>query len=341
MIVLTPASACVDEVAGKRVNGGRMDMTYTDKKTSTFRSILTEEFKRELSKILCVQPLFDEPMSLHTTIRVGGPADALVTVLTLDELRKILSLAKEHKIPLFVLGSGSNIIVRDGGVRGVVVKLQGQFSTITINGTKVDSGAGALLKQLVNMTADSGLAGLEQVVGVPGTVGGAIVSNAGTAKEFISERVISVSMVREDGEVIELSKDEISFGYRYSNVLEFGKVIISVSLELERASPEHIRRNIEKLLEQRRMTQPINMPSAGCIFKNPPNECAGKLIEMAGLKGLKHGGAQVSPIHANFVVNAGNATAKDVIELTELMRKVVFEKFGVTLEYEVQIMGED
>jgi len=314
------------------VKGGRMDMTYADRKTKTLKSILTNEVKRELSKILLVQPLFDEPMSLHTTIRVGGPADALITVLTLDELRKILSLAKEYKLPVFVLGSGSNIIV---------VKLQGQLSTITINGTRVNSGAGALLKQLVNMAADNGLGGLEQVVGVPGTVGGAIVSNAGTAKEFISERVLSVSMVREDGEVIELSRDKISFGYRYSNVLEFGKVIISVSLELERASPEHIKRNIERLLEQRRMTQPINIPSAGCIFKNPPNGCAGKLIEMAGLKGFKHGGAQVSPIHANFVVNAGNATAKDVIELTELMRKAVFEKFGIMLEYEVQIMGED
>ncbi|MFA4029307.1 MAG: hypothetical protein GDYSWBUE_002175 [Candidatus Fervidibacterota bacterium] len=305
------------------------------------RSLLTEEMKEGLRKLLRTEPLFDEPMSSHTTVRVGGPADAFVSVYSLDELRMLLSFLREHQLPLFVLGCGSNIIVRDGGIRGVVVRLNGEFTKISFNGTVVRAGAGALLSHLINAAADMGLSGLEPAVGVPGTVGGAVISNAGTATEYIGERVLSVSVLAEDGTQFEVDREALSFGYRHSNVLDFGKLVIAAVLELERSSPERARERIERLVEHRRRTQPITIPSAGCVFKNPPNERAGRLIDMAGLKGFKLGRAQVSEMHANFIVNLGGATAREVIELTEFVRRAVYEKFGVLLEYEVQIVGEE
>ncbi|MCS7253613.1 MAG: UDP-N-acetylmuramate dehydrogenase [Armatimonadota bacterium] len=304
-------------------------------------SLLTEEMKMQLTKLLLTKPLFDEPIAFHTTIKVGGPADALVTIHRLDELLRLLSFSREHRLPLFVLGGGSNIIVRDGGIRGIVVRLNGEFTKVSFNGAVVRAGGGASLYRLVNMAADMGLSGLEPVVGVPGTVGGAIVSNAGTAVEFIGDRVLSVHLLGEDGTQIEVDGKAILFGYRYSNVLDFGKFILAATLELKPSSPGRVRKSVEKLLEHRRRTQPINMPSAGCIFKNPPNEHAGKLIDMAKLKGFRCGRAQVSEVHANFIINLGGATAREVIELIEIVRKAVYERFGVMLEYEVQIIGEE
>lgn len=313
----------------------------TESQKEKSKSLLTQEMKERLRGLLSCEPLFDEPMSLHTTIGVGGPADAFVIANTPDELRNLLIFSKEYQLPLFALGSGSNIIARDGGIRGIVVRLNGEFMKISFNGTVTTVGAGALLSQLILASAEEGLCGLEPVVGVPGTVGGAVVSNAGTATDFIGERVLMVHMLDENGSEIEVDQNALSFGYRSSNVLEFGKVVVAASLKLESSSPERIKQRIEGLIERRRRTQPINMPSAGCIFKNPPNECAGRLIEMAGLKGLKIGRAQVSQVHANFIVNLGGATAREVIELTRLMQREVYEKFNVLLEYEVQIIGED
>lgn len=313
----------------------------TEEQKVKSKSLLTDEMKEQLRRLLLTEPLFDEPMSLHTTIRIGGPADAYVSIYSLDELCRLLSFLREHQLPLFVLGCGSNIIVRDGGIRGVVVRLNGEFAKVSFNGTVVRAGAGALLSHLVNAAAEMGLSGLEPAVGIPGTVGGAIISNAGTATEYIGERVVSVSVLTEDGVQLDVGKEALLFGYRHSNVLDFGRLVIAAVLELERSSPERTKKDIERLFEYRRKTQPITIPSAGCIFKNPPNERAGRLIEAAGLKGYKIGRAQVSEMHANFIINLGGATAKEVIELTELVRKVVYEKFGVMLEYEVQIVGEE
>lgn len=304
-------------------------------------SSLTEDHKAQLVRLVSRAPQFDEPMSRHTTIRVGGPADALVTVYTLDELRRVLEFAIEQQLSVFVLGAGSNIIVRDGGIRGIVLQLQGEFLNVNQNGTELIAGGGVLLRQLIETATNSGLRGLEPLVGVPGTLGGALISNAGTASEFIGDRVVSVAMVDECGELRVFNRDQLQFAYRSSNVADLGKVVVSVTLSMERAEQETIRKHICELYNLRCRTQPIGQPSAGCIFKNPPNECAGRLIDRAKLKGLRYGRAQVSEIHANFIINLGGASATEVLNLMDMVRRVVYEQFGVKLEDEVQVVGQD
>ncbi len=302
---------------------------------------MTERERSILTQLVQEPPKFDEPMRHHTTLRVGGPADALVTVHTLDELQKVVRFAQERDLPLMVLGEGSNLIVRDGGIRGIVLRLSGELCRVHYDTQEVEAGGGAYFPHLLVKAAQRGLSGLECCTGVPGTVGGILISNAGTAEEFIGDRVVRVRVLTYDCTLREFARDEIRFGYRSSNLKELGAVIVGATFALHTDDPKAIMERIHRRWRYRWATQPVNQPCAGCIFKNPPGERAGRLIELAGLKGTRIGDAQVSTLHANFIVNLGQATAKDVLALAELMRKTVLEKFGIALEYEVQIVGED
>jgi UDP-N-acetylmuramate dehydrogenase len=302
---------------------------------------MTRKAKSQLARWVSTPPAFNVPMSQHTTLRVGGLADALVYVKTLSELRSLVQFCRERDIPLFILGEGSNLIVRDGGIRGVVLRLGGELEQVNLNTTKVTVGGGVYLPHLIVQAARKGLSGLERCTGVPGTVGGALISNAGTADEFIGDLVQSVTVLTEEGEVRELSRDELRFGYRWSNLREKGLIIVGAALNLQPDEPSVIMERIHHRWRYRRQTQPVNQPCAGCIFKNPPGERAGRLLEAAGLKGVRIGDAQVSPLHANFIVNLGKATANDVLTLAEHMRQTVHERFRILLEYEVQIVGDD
>lgn len=302
---------------------------------------MTETERKGLAELVSEPPKFDEPMRHHTTIRVGGRADALVVVRTLKELQQVIRFAREIDSPLFILGEGSNLIVRDGGIRGIVVQLSGELVQVSFDTTEVKAGGGAYLPHLVIKTAQQSLSGLECCAGVPGTVGGALVGNAGTADEFIGDTVKRVTVVTEDGEIRVLDRSDLRFSYRWSNLRQHGLVIVNAVLDLQLDNPEAIRERIRHHLRYRWATQPIHVPCAGCIFKNPQGERAGRLIDLAGMKGERIGDAQVSTVHANFIVNLGNATAKDVFALAELMCKAVLEKFNILLEYEVQIVGED
>lgn len=286
-------------------------------------------------------PKFNEPMRHHTTLRVGGPADALVTVHTLEELRKVVLFALERDLPILVLGEGSNLIVKDGGVPGIVLKLSGELTDINFDTSQVEVGGGTYLPHLIVKAAQRGLSGLECCTGVPGTVGGALISNAGSAEEFIGERVEKVVVLTHDGNLRAVGKDELRFSYRSSNLRDLGLVVVKSVLRLTPETPKAVMERIHQRWRYRWETQPVNMPCAGCIFKNPPGDRAGRLLDAAGLKGVRIGDAQVSTVHANFIVNLGNAKAKDVLALAELMRKTVYEKFRINLEYEVQIVGKD
>ncbi len=302
---------------------------------------MTEAERQTLTKLVAEPPKFNEPMRHHTTLRVGGPADAFVTIHTLDELRKVVRFAHERDLSILVLGEGSNLIVRDGGIRGLVLRLSGELTKINFDTQEVEVGGGTYLPHLVVKAAQRGLGGLECCTGVPGTVGGALISNAGTAEEFIGDRVKRVTLLTHDGDLRIVERDELKFGYRHSNLKELGLVVVSVVMNLSHDEPKAIMERIHRRWRYRWETQPVNMPCAGCIFKNPPGERAGRLLDAAGLKGVRIGDAQVSPVHANFIVNLGNAKAREVLELADLMRRTVLDKFGVNLEYEVQIVGED
>lgn len=302
---------------------------------------MTELERETLKKLVTEPPRFNEPMKHHTTLRVGGPADALVNVHTLEELQKVVQFARERDLPILVLGEGSNLIVRDRGIRGIVLRLRGELARINFDTQEVDVGGGTYLPHLLVKAAQRGLSGLECCTGVPGTVGGALISNAGSAEEFIGERVSRVTVLTHEGKLRVVERDELKFGYRQSNLRELSLVIVRVALNLTYDEPKAIMERIRRKWRYRWETQPVNMPCAGCIFKNPIGERAGRLLDAAKLKGFRIGDAQVSTVHANFIVNLGNAKAKEVLGLAELMRRTVQERFGISLEYEVQIVGED
>jgi UDP-N-acetylmuramate dehydrogenase len=312
---------------------------------------MTNEMKAELQK-LCGAVLFDEPLARYTTIRVGGPADAIVYPKTIEELSRLALFARHHKLPLFVLGAGSNLLVRDKGIRGIVVSLSQGFGQIRIEevgaGFKpaptviVYAEAGVGIPRLVDWTADEGLTGLEPIAGIPGNLGGALAMNAGTPDGEIADAVETVAFIDKDGRLTTWEKEKIRFGYRESHFPK-GAVILSARLKLARMASEIVRGRVQKYRAQRVETQPLNVPNLGSVFKNPREKkmFAGKLIEEAGLKDVRVGGARISPKHGNFIVNEGGATAKDVLALIGLARDKVKEKFGLLLEPEVKIVGEE
>jgi UDP-N-acetylmuramate dehydrogenase len=282
----------------------------------------------------------DEPMALHTTFRIGGPADAYLEIQSFVELEPIFSFAKKHKVPVTVLGWGSNLLVLDGGIRGIVLRLRGEFEKIEfLVDCRVRAGAGVRLPTFVTACAEKGMAGAESLVGVPGTIGGALVMNAGTREGEIGTLVRAVryfDLDRMQESWIEARK--ILFTYRHSSLDRH--VLLGAEFGLKLGDKVDILERVKKLQERRQKTQPIHTYNVGSTFKNPQGCFVAQMIEQAGLKGLHCGGAKVSEKHANFFENAGNATAKDVLALVDRVRAEIRQRFGMELELEMKVVGE-
>ena len=281
----------------------------------------------------------NELLKNHTSFKIGGPADEFCSVSSEKEIIELVEYAKEKGIPCTIMGNGSNLLVADKGIRGLVVKIAKGFDEVEILGERVIAKAGILLSKLSNMVADAGLSGMEEVSGIPGTLGGAIYMNAGAyggEMKAIVEKVTYFS----DGEIKVATKDELDFGYRHSRFSGTDDIILSAELVLKKADIQEIREKMADFKERRCTKQPLSMPSAGSTFKRPEGYFAGKLIEDSQLKGFSIGGAQVSEKHSGFVINTGDATAQDVLDLIHHIQNTVYEKFGVKLETEVKMLGE-
>ena len=284
--------------------------------------------------------LVNEPMASHTTFRIGGPADYFVMPETVEELANVLKLCKEENTPYFILGNGSNLLVGDKGFRGVVIQLYKNFDGLSIEGKKITAKSGAMLIRVAKEAGKAGLTGLEFASGIPGTIGGAMVMNAGAYGGEMKDVVTSVTVLTKDGDIKTLSGDEMNFRYRGSVVEDEGYIVLEAVMELKEGNLEEIQTRMDELSVQRRTKQPIEYPSAGSTFKRPEGYFAGKLIQDAELRGYQVGGAQVSEKHCGFVINAGGATAADVMQLMQDVSDKVMEQFGVTLEPEVKRIGE-
>ncbi len=284
--------------------------------------------------------LRNEPMKKHTTFKIGGTADWFLVPQNKTQLKELVLKVKEQKIPFFVLGNGSNLLVGDNGIRGVVICLGKQMDNIEICGTECCVESGALLSKTANATQRAGLSGLEFASGIPGSVGGAIFMNAGAYEHEMKEIIKTVEYMDKNGEIFTISNEKCDFGYRTSIFSKNDYIVLSAVLSLKEDSPEEIKKRMDDYTNRRTSKQPLEKPSAGSVFKRPAGYFAGALIEKSGLKGYQIGGAQVSEKHAGFIINTGNATAKDVLDLVEHIKKVVFENFGVMLETEVKMIGE-
>ena len=299
-----------------------------------------------LSQQFGINVLFDEPMSRHTTFRIGGPVDALVTVRTDQEIKDLVLWAGERGYTVMILGAGSNLLVRDGGVRGLILKLADNFEAIhfvpqAISGATVKTGAAVLVRLLAKHAFDQGLAGLNFALGIPGTVGGALRTNAGAWGRCMADTTSAITVLNRHGDITNLSREQLRFAYRRLE-LEEGAIILSCQLKLKHAEREALQEEAVRMQKQRRLTQPLAFPSAGSVFRNPPGQkAAGELIDQAGLKGLRVGEAEISTKHANFIVNKGHARASDVIDLMRRIQEAVLEGFGVHLEPEVTIIGQE
>ena len=289
---------------------------------------------------LLPQARLGEPLSRHSTFHIGGPADAFVAPHDEEQLKSLYGFARERGLPVFLIGRGSNLLVRDGGIRGIVARLRGAFEAIEFpGGGLVRAGAGAPLPQLVLECAERGLAGAEPLVGVPGTVGGALVMNAGTREGEIGALARRVRVFEPERlEGLWLEAPELSFSYRRSSLEN--RIILVGELKLNAGEKRDILQRVQRQQQRRQQTQPIHTFNVGSVFKNPPGLFAAKLIEEAGLKGLRRGGAKVSELHANFIENDRGATAADVLALIDVVREKVRERSGLALELEVKVVGE-
>lgn len=281
----------------------------------------------------------NEPMKNHTTFKIGGPAQYYVTPESVTQIQEVVSLCRDMNIPLHVIGNGSNILVGDDGVDGVVLALFNTFSDYEIKDNVITAQAGMSLIKLAVIALREGLTGLEFASGIPGSVGGAVYMNAGAYDGQMKDVVTSVTVLDEAGNIRILGRNELDMGYRTSAVAKHNMIVLQVIIELKAGDKEQIKDRMNQLSELRKQKQPLEYPSAGSTFKRPEGYFAGKLIADAGLKGYSIGGAAVSEKHAGFVVNMGGATAKDVVELTDYIKKRIIEQFGVTLELEIKKIG--
>lgn len=280
--------------------------------------------------------LVNEPLKNHTTFKVGGPADILVTPTTKEELIECLKL----NIPKFVMGNGSNLIVKDKGIRGLVIKTT-KVNNITLEGNVIEAEVGAYLGKISMFARDNSLTGFEFASGIPGTVGGGVSMNAGAYGGEMKDVIIETTYCDLEGNIYTLTNEEHEFGKRKSFFTGKNFVVLSTKIKLNEGNKEEIASKMEELKVSRNTKQPVTMPSAGSIFKRPEGHFAGKLIEDSGLKGYTIGGAQVSTLHAGFIVNIGNATAKNILDLIKYIQEIVMRDYGVELETEVKVVGED
>ena len=282
----------------------------------------------------------DEPLHLHTLTKMGGPADIFVTPTTEDETAFAVKYAYKNNIPLLLLGNGSNMVVRDGGFRGIVLTLK-SLEAIRIDGTHVYAQGGANIKKVSKIVAAKQLTGFEFACGIPGSIGGAMAMNAGAYGGEIKDIIKQATVLSKEGEKLVLSKEDLALGYRKSIITKKGFYVLSAEFELEVGKQTVIDAKMSELTYQRESKQPLEFPSAGSVFKRPPGNFAGKLIQESGLQGRGFGGAEVSTKHAGFIVNKNNASANDYIQTIEMVKAAVQEKFGIDLELEVKIVGED
>ena len=281
-----------------------------------------------------------EPMNRHTTFRIGGPADYFLLPSTAEEVKKILEICKEKELPYFILGNGSNLLVSDEGYCGVIIQLYRNYGGITVEGTNIRAGAGTLLSQIASAAKNASLTGFEFAGGIPGTLGGAVVMNAGAYGGEMKDVLKEVTVMTEQGEIMTIPAEKLEMGYRTSLVKKAGYLVLEAVISLKAGDVEEIKAIMKDLTEKRVSKQPLEYPSAGSTFKRPEGYFAGKLIMDAGLRGYQVGGAQVSEKHCGFVINKGNATAADVCGLMKDVQEKVQEQFGVTLEPEVKFLGE-
>ena len=281
----------------------------------------------------------DESMNKYTSFQIGGPADLFIEPSNHQELAQVLQTLSNTAIPFFILGKGSNILVGDLGIRGVVLSMSG-LDKIQINGTKITAGAGASLGKVAVAAMQAELTGLEFASGIPGSVGGAVVMNAGAYGGEIKDVLVNATIFTPEGEKKILKCDEMELGYRHSIFHNNNWIVAEVELQLQQGDSQAIKTKMVELNSRRRAKQPLEFPSAGSSFKRPPGYYAGTTIDQAGLKGYSVGGAQVSEKHAGFIINKGNATAQDVIRLVKDIQRIIREKVGIELEPEIRFVGE-
>lgn len=284
--------------------------------------------------------LFQEPMNRHTTFRIGGPAEVFLVPESVEQIRGALKLCREEQLPYFILGNGSNLLVSDSGYRGVIIQMDRNMGKIELEGTEIRACAGALLSSIAAAARKASLTGFEFAGGIPGTLGGAVVMNAGAYGGEMKDVLKEVTVMTAEGDIRTLPAQQLELGYRTSIIRKAGYLVLEAVIALEEGDPQVIQAKMKELADKRTEKQPLEYPSAGSTFKRPEGHFAGKLIMDSGLRGYRMGGAQVSEKHCGFVINTGGATAKDVRELIDHVVRTVEEKFGVTLEPEVKFLGE-
>ena len=292
-----------------------------------------------LAELLGERVRFDAPLGRLTSLLVGGPADALATPASVAETQALVALCAAHALPLHALGGGFNTLVRDGGIEGVVVRTQRLRALDRVGDAVLRAEAGVSHSQLTNLCVELGLGGLEFGAGIPGTIGGWIAMNAGVPEREVGSRVLEVDVATARG-VETFARADLRFHYRSVQGLPEG-LVVAARFQLEPSTRDAVRAEVERHLSHRRATQPIDQPSCGSVFKNPPGQRAGRLIDLAGLKGARAGGAEISSVHANFIVNTGGARAADVLELIDRAERAIAEASGIALEREVRIVGRE
>jgi len=293
----------------------------------------------ELRSNLGARLLTNEPMQNHTSWRIGGAAQYFLEPQDVSELKDGLRLAGKLGLPVTIIGNGTNLLVKDTGIMGLVIKIARGLNTISFEGTNIIAGAGAMLSKVAQQAMKNNLAGFAWSAGIPGSIGGAVIMNAGANGSSISEIIISARAMDKDGNIIQLSREQMGFSYRTSTFQRNKLVVLDTTFALRSGNGLEIKKEMELHITRRKAGQPQGYPNAGSVFRNPPNDSAGKLIELAGCKGLRVGNAQVSPIHANWIVNLGGATAQDVLDLIEMIREKVEKQFDVSLQLEVRVLG--
>jgi UDP-N-acetylmuramate dehydrogenase len=285
--------------------------------------------------------LFNEDMKNHTTFKIGGPVDLMIMPRDEEDVRTVISLCREKDIPLFIFGMGSNLLVRDGGIRGIAMKLGDNLDEVEVQGEEIYAQAGVKLSTLARIAAFHSLSGLEFAEGIPGSLGGAVVMNAGAYDGEMQNIIISASSISLQGEFKTYAVQDMQFGYRQSIFQNNGFVVLSARLQLKNGEQELIEEKMQEFARRRAEKQPLDMPSAGSTFRRPPGFYVGPMLEEMGLKGYHFGGAMVSAKHAGFIVNRGNATAGDVLQLIAYIQEKARERFGVELHPEIRVVGEE
>ena len=297
---------------------------------------MNQEIGKKLLSILKVEQVKkDEPMKIHTTFRVGGPASYFVTPETEEEVAKVIEVCTQENVPYYIVGNGSNLLVSDQGYEGVIIQIYKQMNQVEITENEIHAQAGALLSMIANRAMEAELTGFEFAAGIPGTLGGACVMNAGAYGGEMKDVLETVTVLTRDGDVKTLTKDELELGYRTSVIAKKDYIVLSAVIRLENGKKEEIKAVMDDLKEKRITKQPLEYPSAGSVFKRYPGYFTAKLIEEAGLKGLTVGGAQVSPKHAGFIVNLGSATAADVQKLVSIIEEEIYRRNGIRIEREL------